>query len=282
MRRQGVRACAQFGALLVTAFTAVWAAMSSRSGTAPAAPTAGAETRPSEAHLDWVVAVQRGRKLPDVKFDGVGFADVIDFIRDVSGANIVVDWRRLEQAKIDRNQPITLNLAGVKFADALTRIFDQIGDKEHKVIYAASSGTGGVIVVSTRAGLDAYASLARAAAPARPDPKVQAVLDRTLPEVKFVGVGLADVLDFMKDVTKVPIDADWKQLAAAGVDRDSPVTLRLERVTCDHALRLILWSVDSTGKDAPLLTYTVRDGRIVVLPAPSEVKQDEKAKKAGR
>ena len=54
---------------------------------------------------DRAVQAQLDRTLPDVKFDGVGFSDVIDFLRDVNGANIFVNWKALEGAGIDKNAP---------------------------------------------------------------------------------------------------------------------------------------------------------------------------------
>ena len=41
-----------------------------------------------------------------MNFSGVAFADVIDFLRDVSGANIHVDWKILEAAGIGKDAPV--------------------------------------------------------------------------------------------------------------------------------------------------------------------------------
>ncbi len=257
-RRTGGRS-AVVAVVVVVSLLAAWADGLPAASAAPAA--AGPATQPSAA--DRAVAAQLARKLPEVKFVDVGFADVIDFFRDVSGANLFVDWRRLEEAKIDRNKPVNLAMRDVKFGDALTRILDLVGGVNQPLAYVSSEG---VLVISTPAGLDAFAAAGRAAAVgvAGADPKSRAVLDRKLPEVKFDGVGLADVLDFMKDVGGIPVDADWKQLAAAGVDRDAPVTTRAYNVTFEQNLRLILWSV---GADRPL-TYAVRNGRIAVTAGP--------------
>ena len=37
-----------------------------------------------------------------MKFDAVGFGDVIDFIRDILGMKIDVDWKVLEAAGVNR------------------------------------------------------------------------------------------------------------------------------------------------------------------------------------
>ena len=59
---------------------------------------------------DRAVQAQLDRPLPELQFDGVGFSDVIDFLRDVSGANIFVNWKSLEAAGVDRNAPVTARL----------------------------------------------------------------------------------------------------------------------------------------------------------------------------
>ena len=44
------------------------------------------------------------KKVPEVKFDNTSFSDVIDFFRDITGANIAVNWRALESAGVDENR----------------------------------------------------------------------------------------------------------------------------------------------------------------------------------
>jgi Flp pilus assembly secretin CpaC len=67
------------------------------------------------------------RPLPELRFDGAAFADVIDFLRDVTGANIFVNWRALENAGITRDEPVTARLRNVRFATALRTILNDVG-----------------------------------------------------------------------------------------------------------------------------------------------------------
>ena len=89
------------------------------------------------------------RKLPEVNFDGVGFADVVDFLRDGTGTNIVVDWRALENAGIDRNAPVSVRLRDVSFQNALTTILF-ILDAEKRLGFMANQE---VLTISTREAL---------------------------------------------------------------------------------------------------------------------------------
>jgi len=89
---------------------------------------------------DRAVEAQLDRALPEVAFDGVGFSDVIDFLRDVSGANIFVNWKTLEGAGVDRNAPVTAKLRNVKFSKALSIILDSVGGGTAKLGYTIDEG----------------------------------------------------------------------------------------------------------------------------------------------
>lgn len=95
---------------------------------------------------DAVVSAQLDRSLPEVRFDSVGFADVTEFLRDISGANIFVNWRALETAGVDKNAPVTARLRDVKFSKALETILRDVGGGAVKLGYTVDEG---VITIST-------------------------------------------------------------------------------------------------------------------------------------
>lgn len=86
---------------------------------------------------------------------------------------------------------------------------------------------------------------------------MKAKLQRVLPGLNFDGVALADVLDFLTDVSGVSIRPDWKAIEKAGVGRNTPVTADLQNVTLAVALTDLL---DMAAKQPGKLTYTVKDG----------------------
>jgi general secretion pathway protein D len=92
------------------------------------------------------VQAQLDRQLPELQFDAVGFSDVIDFLRDVSGSNLFVNWKSLEAAGVDRNAPVTARLHNVKFSKALNVILDSVGGGQTKLGYTVDEG---VITIST-------------------------------------------------------------------------------------------------------------------------------------
>ncbi|MDB5330413.1 MAG: hypothetical protein JWP03_1564 [Phycisphaerales bacterium] len=99
-----------------------------------------------EGKEDRAVQAQLDRQLPELQFDGVGFSDVVDFLRDVSGANVFVNWKTLEGAGIDKNAPVTAKLRNVKFSKALAVILDSVGGGTTKLGYTIDDG---VITIST-------------------------------------------------------------------------------------------------------------------------------------
>lgn len=65
--------------------------------------------------------------LPDVNLNSVALADAIDYIRDVSNTNIVVNWRALEAAGVDKDVAITVRLRGVPLRRVLDVMLEEAG-----------------------------------------------------------------------------------------------------------------------------------------------------------
>jgi hypothetical protein len=119
------------------------------------APATAEPERREEAVLDEdvdrAVLAQLDRKLPEVNFDGVGLSDVVDFLRDVSGANMVVEWGHLAAAGIEKNAPVTLRVKNVKFGRVLDLLLSSAGGGSVPLGYTIEED---IIRVSTREHLD--------------------------------------------------------------------------------------------------------------------------------
>ena len=94
---------------------------------------------------------QLARELPGVRFDNVSLGDAIDFLRDVSGANIFVNWRALEAAGIERNAPVTTRLKNVKLSRAIEHILQNVGGGRIELGFVVKEG---VVTISTTEDLD--------------------------------------------------------------------------------------------------------------------------------
>lgn len=92
-----------------------------------------------------------------------------------------------------------------------------------------------------------------------------AVLDdpqRRFPSVAFTDNALEDVLRFFQDFAQVNVDVDWRSLEAAGVTRDTPVSLNLTNVTPKTMLDRVLAKVGDSGLGKA--DWTVSDGVVAI------------------
>jgi hypothetical protein len=123
--------------LTVTAGALAFALVAPTTPNTASAAAAGG-TRTTSASL--------ARKLPEMKFDGVAFSDCVDFLRDVTAANIVVNWRALEAAGVTRETLVNLKVRNVSLRKALTLLLAEAGGGDAGVTYMLDDG---VIEITT-------------------------------------------------------------------------------------------------------------------------------------
>jgi hypothetical protein len=102
-------------------------------------PAAQPDEAAARAVLDKPVA--------DVRFDDTALTDAVDKIRDLTGANIFVNWKSLEAAGIHRNTPVSVHLRGRKLSTVLDLMLAIVGSERGELGYAVDQG---VITISTR------------------------------------------------------------------------------------------------------------------------------------
>lgn len=109
---------------------------------------AGNAERSGKSTIDQATLALLDKRLPEIRFEGVAFGDVVDALRDMTGANIFVEWRTLEQAGIDRTTPVTITrLTNVRFEKALNTILSEVGGGGTPLAFSIDEG---VIRISTR------------------------------------------------------------------------------------------------------------------------------------
>jgi len=89
---------------------------------------------------------QLSRTLPELKLDGVTLGDALDFIRDVSGVNLYVDWKTLEASGVSRETPINVRLRAVSLRKALNTIMAEAGGGDQ----IGWTSDAGVITVTSK------------------------------------------------------------------------------------------------------------------------------------
>jgi hypothetical protein len=92
------------------------------------------------------VSQQLSQRLPELRFQGVTFGDAIEFLRDVSGTNMTVNWRALEAAGVSKDTPINIHLAGITLRKALDMVLNDAAGGD-AITYFVDQG---VIEITTR------------------------------------------------------------------------------------------------------------------------------------
>lgn len=86
------------------------------------------------------------RVLPEMKFTGVTFGDAIDFVRDVAGVNIHVNWKALEQANVTADTPVNIRLRSVPLRKMLNLLLTEASGSDTLTYFVDD----GVVEITTR------------------------------------------------------------------------------------------------------------------------------------
>jgi hypothetical protein len=87
-----------------------------------------------------------GQVLPEVKFDNVALKDALEFIRDVSSANIHVNWKAIEIAGVSQDTNVNMHLRNVTLRKTLDLLLSEAGGGTALTYYVDQ----GVIEVTTK------------------------------------------------------------------------------------------------------------------------------------
>ncbi|MCG8407836.1 MAG: permease prefix domain 1-containing protein [Phycisphaerales bacterium] len=80
------------------------------------------------------------KKRVDVMFDSKSLEGILNFVRDIAGVNIFVDWASMENVGIDRGTEVTLNLWDVRISTVLGMALRSAGQSGEILTYAISDG----------------------------------------------------------------------------------------------------------------------------------------------
>jgi hypothetical protein len=87
------------------------------------------------------------RQFPEINFNGQGLSDVLDFMRDVSGAKIFVNWRALESAGIEKDALVTAHVKNMRFSQVMNSILTSASNGKEPMVAFIDDGC---IIVTTR------------------------------------------------------------------------------------------------------------------------------------
>jgi hypothetical protein len=137
-------------AMVIASVVSASAAPPAPTGSAsPAAPTPS--TRPAVAFPTTRPAPLAGKgglnaRLADARLINITLAEAIDYLRDVSGANIHVNWKALEPLGITQDTVVDIRMRNVTVRRMLRALIDQIGAAGQVTSYVED----GIVEVTTR------------------------------------------------------------------------------------------------------------------------------------
>jgi len=103
------------------------------------------------ANVNATVKRALATELGSVNLANSSFADALDYLRDVTGANINVNWKILNNANITKETPVNVKLRSIPMRKALQLILDEAGAATPLTYFIDE----GVIEITTREAADA-------------------------------------------------------------------------------------------------------------------------------
>jgi len=95
------------------------------------------------------LAARQLERLVTVNFEDAGLGNLIEYLRDATGANIVVNWQALELVGIDRDTLCTCTLSRVPAGQLLALVLDQVGAENFDDDKPGYTIADGVVYIST-------------------------------------------------------------------------------------------------------------------------------------
>jgi uncharacterized membrane protein YgcG len=99
-----------------------------------------------------------------------------------------------------------------------------------------------------------------AASAAQTNSSIKASLQKEIPSLNLSNVSFGDSIEFLRDITGLNINVNWKQLELLHVTKETPVNVRLRQISTRRALSLIL----AEAGGATPLTYYIDEGVIEI------------------
>ena len=143
---------------LVVGLAGVTAGAGAQTVASPAAPIAAPAAAPAKAPVAKRAVINSSvdnpdkpagslsTRLPDVKLDRTTFADAVDFLREVTNANIHVNWRAIEGLGISKDTTVSLRVRNVPVRTALKLILADVSP-DGQVTYYTDEG---IIEITTK------------------------------------------------------------------------------------------------------------------------------------
>ncbi len=184
--------------------------------------------------------------IPKVAFNGVSLAESLETLGKATGARIEVDWGTLRIAGVTRRSRVKASGEKLTLAKALDLTVASLRGGTEPISWFIHDNT---FIITTQANLlSVRIGLARpsraARSPRRTAPVKRAAAKplraRRIGKVQFEAARLDGALAFFRDAANVNMVVNWQALAATGVYKHTPVTIKLTNIELTRALDLVL------------------------------------------
>jgi len=106
---------------------------------------AGDDTGPVRSRIPTTLKYLNER-IPEVAFEQAALVDVMDWIASLTPMNVVVRWQILEDAGIEQDKPISMQVRNLRLSQVLWMMMDEAGGPDLNLAYRAS---GEILIIST-------------------------------------------------------------------------------------------------------------------------------------
>ncbi len=180
-----------------------------------------------------------------------------------TGVKMRVDWRALEAAGIKRSTPVAVSLEKVTWRQVLDVILSRAYVRGNALAWRFEGET--VLVSTQKKILEIRALASRTAKPARGKPHSKTNSGaNVMKSVDFTDVALKDVLEFFQTVLKANFHVNWKAIEEAGASPDTPITLKLKRISIGRAMDIALDQVNANREKLDRIYWIVDRGVVLI------------------
>lgn len=183
-----------------------------------------------------------------------------------TGIEVTVDWRELAAVGIERSHKVSVSVEKVTWRQVLDVILSRAYVRGAPLGWRVEDS--GVFVTTQKKVLEATARTAKTVSEAKraaTKPKKKADnRAKLLSRIEFVDMPLEDVLRFFQNVLNANMHVNWKALAAAGIGKDTPVSLDLRHISAGRALDLALSEINADRDKYDRVYWMVDRGVLVI------------------
>jgi len=175
--------------------------------------------------------------------------DALARYEKLAGVRFLVDWAELARVGIARTDRVSFRAERSTLAGLMDRTMAALKPVGGKPVWYADKKT---VNVTTRSALLLLYRQARAATGTAPR--------ATSGGFDFEEIPLTDVINLFRELTGVSFHVNWKALALVGVDKQTPVTLKIRNVSYARALDLVVKQLVASPSRLGSVYWIIDDG----------------------